>query len=138
MKFRSSRRKRQFSETLSTKDDHASINSVSDRPGATNRRYHDEVGIMTETSLKLFVGLFISLVASISLVRLIPYHFAQSLKLKELKSQVKETEYRVKSKKLQLMKNFDSQQAENLREQYSSRIEKHKIRLFWRDRDKSE
>jgi len=138
MKYRSSRRKRQFSGSLSKKDSNASAKPIIDKSASSNRRYHDEVGILAETSLKLFVGLFISLVASISLVRLIPYHFAQSIKLKELKSQVKETEYRVKSKKIQLMQNFDSQQAENLREQYSSRIDKHKIRLFWRNKDKAE
>ena len=81
----------------------------------------------------MFNGLFISFVASTSLIRLIPYHFAQSIKLRELRSQVQETEYRVKSKKLQLMKNFDSQQAEQLREKYSSRIDKNKTRLFFRD-----
>ena len=138
MKSRFSRRRRQFSENSSDHENKPEAKPLGDKSASSSRRYHDEAGIMTETALKLFVGLFISLVASISLVRLIPYHFAQSIKLKELRSQVQETEYRVKSKKLQLMKNFDSQQSENLREKYSSRIDKHKIRLFWRNKDRSE
>ena len=138
MKSRSPRHKRKFVRNFISPQNEAAANQTSDKSNSSARRHYSEAGIMTETALKLFVGLFISLVASISLVRLIPYHFAQSIKLKELKSQVKETEYRVKSKKRQLMTNFDSQQAENLREQYSSRIDKQKIRLFWRNQDKSE
>ena len=138
MKSRSPRRQRKFFGNFSSNKHDSKTPTVVNKSASSSRRSHDETGIMTETALKLFVGLFISLVASISLVRLIPYHFAQSIKLKELKSQVKETEYRVKSKKLQLMKNFDSQQSENLREKYSSRIDKNKIRLFWRNQDKPE
>ena len=140
MKSRSSRYKRQPLRNSTSPHNEAAAKRKSNKlnASASNRRHYNEAGIMTETALKLFVGLFISLVASISLVRLIPYHFAQSIKLKELQSQVKETEYRVKSKKRQLMTNFDSQQAENLREKYSSRIDKQKIRLFWRSKDNSE
>lgn len=142
MKSRSPRRQRNVFENflankLSPKKQRAKAKPTVSKP-ASPIRHHNEAGIMTETALKLFVGLFVSLVASISLVRLIPYHFAQSIKLQELQSQVKETEYRVKSKKRQLMKNFDSQQSENLREEYSSRINKNKIRLFLRNQDQSE
>ena len=107
MKSRSPRHKRQFVKNFTSPQNEAVANQTSSKSNSSNRRHYSEAGIMTETALKLCVGLFISLVASISLVRLIPYHFAQSIKLKELKSQVKETEYRVKSKKRQLMTNFD-------------------------------
>lgn len=92
-----------------------------------------EAGMIAETSLKLFFGLFVSVVATISLVRLLPYHFSQSAKLTELRAQVKETEYRVNIKRQQLQKNFDSEQIESLMEEHSPRIEKNKVRVFWQE-----
>lgn len=89
---------------------------------------HD--GAIAETSLKLFFGLFVSLIATMSLVRLLPYHFAQSAKLTELRAQVRETEYKVKIKRQQLQKNFDSEQIETLMEEHSPRIGKDRVRVF--------
>jgi hypothetical protein len=89
-----------------------------------------EAGAIAETSLKLFFGLSVSLVATISLVRLLPYHFAQSEKLTELRAQVAETEYRVNIKRQQLQKNFDSEQMETLMEEHSPRIGKDRVRVF--------
>lgn len=89
-----------------------------------------EAGAIAETSLKLFFGLFVSLIATMSLVRLLPYHFAQSAKLTELRAQVKETEYKVKIKRQQLQKNFDSEQIETLMEEHSPRIGKDRVRVF--------
>ena len=100
-----------------------------------------EAGVFTEASLKLFFSLFVGLVATISLARLLPYHFAQSGKLKELKAQVKETEQRVSNKRQQLQQNLDIGNNEALMEQHSSKIGKNRARLFWQrsqDADKEQ
>ena len=89
-----------------------------------------EAGEIAETSLKLFFGLFVSLVTTISLFRLLPYHLSQVEKLTELRAQVKETEYRVNIKRQQLQKNFDSEKIETLMEEHSSRIKKDRVRVF--------
>ena len=89
-----------------------------------------EAGMIAETSLKLFFGLFVSLVTTISLCKLLPYHFSQSAKLTELRAQVKETESRVNIKRQQLQKNFDSEKMETLMEEHSSRIGKDRVRVF--------
>ncbi|VEP15152.1 conserved hypothetical protein [Hyella patelloides LEGE 07179] len=101
-------------------------------------RNYSETEMIAETSFKLFLSLLISLVALISLSRLIPYHFAQSAKLKELRAQVQETEHRVDIKRQELQKNFDSWQIENLMEEQSPRIAKNRIRVFWRNNDQKE
>ena len=103
------------------------------RKSRSNRRKSPETGLMLETSLKLFFSVLVGLVATISLARLLPYHFAQSGKLKELRAQVAETESRVKAKRQQLHKNFDSQQINALMEEHSSRIDKNRVRVFWQD-----
>ena len=91
-----------------------------------------EAGTIAETSLKLGFSLLVTLVATISLARLLPYHFAQSAKLKELRAQVKETEYRVNIKRQQLKKNFDPMQIEALMKEHSPRISKNRVRVFWK------
>ena len=89
-----------------------------------------EAGMIAESSLKLFFGLFVSLLTTISLCKLLPYHFSQSAKLTELRAQVEETEYRVNIKRQQLQKNFDSEKMETLMEEHSSRIGKDRVRVF--------
>lgn len=94
----------------------------------------DELGSITETSLKLFLSLLVSSVAIVSLSRLLSYHSAQSEKLREVRAQVKETEYRVGMKSKQLQRNFDSSQIESLMEEHSSRISKDRVRVFLQEK----
>lgn len=96
-----------------------------------------EAGMIAETSLKLFFGLFVSLVTTISLCKLLPYHFSQSAKLTELRAQVEETESRVNIKRQQLQQNFDSEKIETLMEKHSSRIGKDRVRVFLQKSDSS-
>ena len=98
-------------------------------------RSANETGRITENSLKLFLSLLVSLVATISLARLVPYHSAQSAKLKELRAQVKETEYRVSHKRKQLQKNFDSWEIERLMEEHSPRVSKNRVRVFLQEQN---
>ena len=101
------------------------------RKSPTYKIHSHEVGVVTEASLKLFFSLFVGLVAIISLARLLPYHFAQSGKLKELKAQVKETEQRVSRKRQQLQQNLDIGNTKVLMEQHSPKIGQNRVRLFW-------
>lgn len=107
-----------------------SLNSPKPKSSFSHRN-SDETGIIAETSLKLFFSLLVSLVATVSLARLLPYHFAQLSQLKELRAQVRETEHRVNIKRQQLEKNFDSSQMNALMEEYSPRISQNRVRVFW-------
>ena len=97
----------------------------------SSRRKLTEAELVTEATLKLFLSLLVTLVATVSLGKLLPYHFAQSGKLKELRAQVRETEYRVNKKHQQLQENFDSQQIEALMEKHSPHMTKNRVRVFW-------
>ena len=110
--------------------------SQNKRPLQHSRR-PNETDIITDVSLKLFLSLLVSLIGAISLARLLPYHFAQTAKLKELRAQVKETEHRVKIKRQQLHKNFDSWQTKTLMEEYSPRISKGKVRVLWQKKQQT-
>ena len=111
-------------------------NSASAKQKSSSKiRRANQAGCMTENSLKLFLSLLVSLVAAISLARLIPYHSAQTEKLKELRAQVKETEYRVNNQRKQLQKNFDSSEIERLMEEHSPRVAKNRIRVILQEQD---
>jgi hypothetical protein len=98
-----------------------------------HHRHSDETGMIAETSLKLFFSLLVSLIATVSLARLLPYHFAQLSQLKELRAQVQETKHRVEIKRQQLEKNFDSSQINTLMEEHSPRISQNRVRVFWQN-----
>jgi hypothetical protein len=100
---------------------------------SSNHRHVNETGMIAETSLKLFFSLLVSIVASISLARLLPYHFAQLNQLRELRAQTQETKHRVQIKRQQLEKNFDSSQINTLMEEHSPRIDQNRIRVFWQN-----
>jgi hypothetical protein len=93
----------------------------------------EETGMIAETSLKLFFSLLVSIIAIVSLARLLPYHFAQLNQLRELRAQVQETKHRVQIKHQQLEKNFDSSQINALMEKHSPRISQNRIRVFWQN-----
>jgi hypothetical protein len=108
-------------------------NSSQDKLSSPHHRNSDETGMIAETSLKLFFSFLVSIVATVSLAKLLPYHFAQLSQLKELRAQVQETESRVTIKRQQLAKNFDPAQINTLMEEYSPRIAPNRVRVFWQN-----
>lgn len=113
----------------------SSLSNSSNRKLSIQHHSSDETGAIAETSLKLFFSLLVSLVATVSLVRLLPYHLAQLNQLKELRAQVRETEHRVEIKRQEIEKNFDSSQINALMEEYSPRISQNRLRVFWQNRN---
>ena len=107
-------------------------------PNRKRRNYPREQGLVAETSLKLFFSLVIGATALVSVIRLVPYHFSQKAKLKEIRSQVEETERRVEILRNQLNRNFDSEQTQILMEEYSPKIAPNRSRVFWEEETENE
>lgn len=91
--------------------------------------------LQVEVTIKLILSWVLVLGASAALVKLVPYHFSQQAKLREIDAQVEETRARVDKLKEELNRNFDSQQSQNLMEEYSSRLAPHQSIIFWLDRE---
>ena len=87
--------------------------------------------ITAEITLKLVLSWIVALGAIASFFKLLPYHLTQQAKLKELRIQVQETDARVSKLREQLNYNFDPQQTERLREQYSSLTNSNQSRVYW-------
>ena len=97
----------------------------------TPQRVNPYRGVTTEISLKLILSWAIALAAIASLFRLLPYHLSQRAKLKELRTQVEETDARVTKLREQLNHNFDPQRTQSLMEQYSSLTSPNQSRIYW-------
>ena len=102
-------------------------------PSRKRRNYPLKQELVAETSLKLFFSFAIGMAALVSVIRLVPYHFSQKAKLKEIRSQVEETERRVEILREQLNRNFDSEQTPILIEEYSPNIAPNRSRVFWEE-----
>ncbi len=116
----------------------ASQTSPSKLPIRKGRNYPVEQGLVAETSLKLFFSFVIGMAAVVSVIKLVPYHFSQKAKLKEIRSQVEETERRVEILREQLNRNFDSEQTHILMEEYSPNIAPNRSRVFWEEETMSD
>lgn len=122
-------------KTPNRKFSHQTASPVSQRksPIRKRRNYPVEQGLVAETSLKLFFSFVIGTTAVVSVIKLVPYHFSQKAKLKEIRSQVEETERRVEILREQLNRNFDSEQTHILIEEYSPNIAPNRSRVFWEE-----
>jgi|GEM_PF-5356705 len=108
-------------------------NKKSNLANRKTRNYPLQQGVVAEISLKLFFSFVIGGVAIISVIRLVPYHFSQKAKLKEIRSQVEETERRVEILRKQMNRNFDAEQTPILMEEYSPNIAPNRRRVFWEE-----
>lgn len=99
--------------------------SASARP-----RYH--YGALTlETTLKVCVNSVISVAAIAALSNLIPYLVSHQAKLREIRSQVRETELQVTQIRDKFSRSFDPSQAESVMLEQSARINPHQRRVVW-------
>ena len=98
---------------------------------SVRQRHNPYRAIGTEITLKLALSWVIAFGAIASFFKLLPYHLTQQAKLKELQIQVQETDARVGKLREQLNYNFDPEQTERLREQYSSLTNSHQSRVYW-------
>ncbi len=76
-----------------------------------------------ETSVKIGVNLAICTAAVSALVQLLPYHWLQQDKLRELATEVKQTDGRVNALQAEFSRNFDPHQAKSIMQQQGYRFD---------------
>ncbi len=76
-----------------------------------------------ETTTKIVVNLAICAVASSALVQLLPNHWSQQEKLRDIRTEVKLMEGRVDSLKSEFSRNFDPRQAKSIMQQQGNRVD---------------
>ncbi|WP_353929220.1 hypothetical protein WJM97_12920 [Okeanomitos corallinicola TIOX110] len=82
-----------------------------------------------ETSAKITVNVIIITAALSALSQLLPYHWLQQDKLREIRTEVKLMEGRVSNLKSEFSRNFDPTQADTIKQEQSYRFEPGKRQL---------
>jgi hypothetical protein len=76
-----------------------------------------------ETTAKVTVNIVISAAAVSALVQLLPYHWLQQDKLREVRTEVKVMEGRVQNLQTEFSRNFDPSEAKSIMQQKSVRVD---------------
>lgn len=76
-----------------------------------------------ETTAKIGVNCAIATVAVCALVQLLPYHWLQQDKLREVRTELKQMEGRVSSLQAEFSRNFDPQQTKSIMQQQGYRFD---------------
>ncbi|CCQ64486.1 hypothetical protein [Crocosphaera watsonii] len=87
--------------------------------------------VATEISVKLAINGILSLVALVSLFKLIPYQWSQQAQLKEIRVEVEETEKRVSQLRDNFRHNFDPHKVNKVMEEQSPRLHPTQRKIFW-------
>lgn len=86
----------------------------------------------TEIKVKLIVNGTLSILAAFALLKLLPYQFSQQEKLKEVQTQVQETERRVEELRRDFSRSFDPHQVKQVMQENSLLIDPNKRRIYWK------
>lgn len=88
-----------------------------------------------ETIAKLAVNVTLSIAAVGALVQLLPYHLSMQAKLREIRSEVKETQARVNGLQNEFKGAFDPQQAKTVMQQQSYRVDPARRQIVLMDKN---
>ena len=85
-------------------------------------RQRSEQVMAIETTVKIGVNLLILTAAASAVAQLLPYHWSQQEKLREVRTEVKLMEGRVSTLQAEFVRNFDPRQTKTIREQQGYRF----------------
>ena len=107
------------------------------RPKRHLRQRSHQVMAM-EVTAKIAVNVAISTAAISALMQLLPYHWSQQDKLREMRTELKQTEGRVNDLKAKFSRNFDPSQAKSIMQQQSYRFDPSQRQIVLPNPDKTE
>lgn len=90
--------------------------------------------VAIETSLRLGVNLGLSAIALSTLVYLLPYRTAQTQKLKEVQTEVKQAESRVAQLQAEFSRSFDSNQVKSILQEQTHMVDPSQRVVIFDDR----
>lgn len=102
------------------------------------KRNNSATFITVETTAKLVVNILLSTAAIGTLVQLLPYHKSVQVKLQEIKAEVTQTEERVNRLQKDFSRSFDPQQAKNVMQEQSHRVDPSRRQIVLLDKNMNE
>lgn len=97
------------------------------------QRRHSYQAIFGETTARLMVNVVLSAAAIAGLVQLLPYHLSQQAKLRELRTEVKVTEERVKNLRADFSRSFAPGQVRSVMQEQSYRVDPNQRQVVWQE-----
>ncbi len=82
-----------------------------------------------ETTVKIGVNVVISAAAVSALIQLLPYHWSQQEKLREIRTEVKLMEERVNKLQAEFSQNFDPRQAKSIMQKQGYRFDPNQLQI---------
>ncbi|MDZ7957025.1 MAG: hypothetical protein RMY34_03805 [Aulosira sp. DedQUE10] len=107
------------------------------RPKRHLRQRSHQVMAM-EVTAKITVNIAIATAAVSALVQLLPYHWLQQEKLREIRTEVNQMEKRVEILKAEFSRNFDPHQAKNIMQQQSYRFDPNQRQIVLMNQDETQ
>lgn len=101
---------------------------VKPRPKRRLRQRSYEV-MALETTVKIGVNLVISAAAVSALTQLLPYHWSQQDKLREMRTEVQLMEAPVNKLRAEFIQNFDPRQANSIMQKQSYRFDPNQVQI---------
>jgi hypothetical protein len=89
-----------------------------------------------ESTAKIVVNLVVTAVAASALAQLLPYHWLQQEKLREINTEVKLMEEHVNGLQVEFSRNFDPQQTKSIMQQQGFRFLPNQRRVVVMDKDR--
>jgi hypothetical protein len=102
------------------------------------QRRHSYQAVAGETTARLVVNLLLCTAAIAGLVKLLPYHLSQQAKLREVRTEVKRTEERVKGLRADFGRTFDSRQTKSVMQEQSYRVDENQHPVVLQDQTPKE
>ncbi|QIR38698.1 hypothetical protein HCG51_19690 [Tolypothrix sp. PCC 7910] len=109
---------------------------VVSRPKRHLRQRSHQVMAM-EVTAKIAVNIAIATAAVSALVQLLPYHWLQQEKLREMRTEVKQMEKRVEILQTEFSRNFDPSQAKSIMQQQSYRFDPNQRQIVLMNQDQT-
>ncbi|MBD2195085.1 MULTISPECIES: slr1601 family putative cell division protein [Calothrix] len=100
------------------------------------QRSHQVMAI--EATAKIAVNLAISAAAVSALMQLLPYHWLQQDKLREMRTEIKQMEGRVNALQAKFNRNFDPSQTKSIMQQQSYRVDPSQRQIVIMNPDETE
>ncbi|MBD2663015.1 hypothetical protein B6N60_00544 [Richelia sinica FACHB-800] len=94
--------------------------------------------LAVETTAKITVNLLVGAAAVSGLVQLLPYHWSQQDKLREIRTEVKVMEARVNNLQTEFSRNFDPSQTKSIMQQQSYRLDPNQRQIVLTNEDQTE
>lgn len=91
--------------------------------------------MVLETTAKIAVNLLLSATAVSALVQLLPYHWTQQNRLREVRTEIKLMEDRVESLQREFEQNFDPHLAQTIRQQQAYKFKPNQVPIVFVNSD---